>query len=92
MPSTCGRTGAGGTTRWNKVHKSAGAIRSTSTAVVTPDCREITPVVRGANQVPRGARSVAGVPLQQGAQGGAGAAMTELSLTPVPLWWALARV
>lgn len=42
-PPPCGRTGAGGTTRWNNVHNSSGAIRSTSAAVITPDCRKITP-------------------------------------------------
>jgi hypothetical protein len=42
-PSPCGRTGAGGTTRWNNVHSSSGVIRSTSAAVITPDCRKITP-------------------------------------------------
>ncbi|MFJ8159159.1 hypothetical protein ACIQ9L_44215, partial [Streptomyces sp. NPDC094468] len=31
------------TTRWNNVHSSSGAIRSTSAAVITPDCRKITP-------------------------------------------------
>ncbi|GAA3798384.1 hypothetical protein GCM10022403_035290 [Streptomyces coacervatus] len=42
-PPPCGRTGAGGTTRWNNFHNSSGAIRSTSASVITPDCRKITP-------------------------------------------------
>lgn len=42
-PPPRGRTGAGGTTRWNNVHRSSGAIHSTSAAVITPDCRKITP-------------------------------------------------
>lgn len=42
-PPPYGRTGAGGTTRWNKAHRSSGAIRSTSASVIAPDCRKITP-------------------------------------------------
>lgn len=42
-PPPCGRTGASGTTRWNKAHRSSGAIRSTSAAVTTPNCRKIMP-------------------------------------------------
>lgn len=43
MPPPCARTGATGTTRWNNIHNSSGAIRSTSAALITPDCRKNTP-------------------------------------------------
>lgn len=42
-PPPCWRSGAGGTTRWNNSQRSSGANRSTSAAVITPECRKITP-------------------------------------------------
>ncbi|MCD9165823.1 hypothetical protein LUZ28_27200, partial [Streptomyces albireticuli] len=35
-PPPCGRTGAGGTTRWNNSHKPSGTNRSTSFVVTPP--------------------------------------------------------